>query len=589
MLKIVTDTLQCLTQSERRTGLVVLALMIFMAFFEVIGVASIMPFLGVLANPQLIDTQPLLARIYTLSGVESREDFLVLLGIAAFLLQIFTAAVRSFSLYAQNRFTQNCRHTLACRLLEGYLRQPYEFFLNRHTGDMGKNILSEVDTFVDRSLVPISYAVSSSLVLVAMAGLLIYVDPKATLLVAASISAIYFALYRIVSGRLVRSGQARAVANRTRFETATEALSGIKTLKVLGREDAYLERFAGGSKVVARSVAKVTLLGQIPKHVIEALAFGGIILAALIAVWRNGADGNLGTLLPMLTLYAFAGYRMLPALHSFYGSVTTLRFASAAVDTIRTELKDSSSGRDATPEHSALPMFHSMELRDVHYSYPGSSAGLRGVSLVLHKGESLGIVGRSGAGKTTLVDVMLGLLVPQAGAVLVDDVPLDAKRRRAWQRSIGYVPQDIFLTEASVAENIALGLLPLEIDRDSVERAARLAQIDEFVTHDLPAGYDTRVGERGVRLSGGQRQRIGIARALYHNPEVIIFDEATSALDSMTEREVMDSVRALSREKTVVVIAHRTGTLAACSRIVQLDRGAVVPPPTGLAGHSHTS
>lgn len=575
MLKVWKRAFGCLTQSEQKQSLGVLALMVLMAVFEVVGVAAILPFLAVLGDPDLIEHQPLLAWAYAYGGFTGREAFLVALGIGAFTLLVTAAVVRSSTLYVQNRFIQMRRHSLGCRLLGGYLGQPYEFFLNRHTGDLGKNILSEVDMFVDRALLPMAQTVASGLILSAMVLFLLAVDPGTAILVSISLGAFYLIVYRIVRGVISKSGQARAKANQARFETATEALGGIKTLKVLGREEAYLGRFAIGSETMARNMAVASILAQVPKFAIEALAFGGIILAAIIVMWRQGLDGSMASMLPLLSLYAFAGYRMLPAVQAVYNTSATIRFSTAAVDTLVQELTTIKQGRDAPAAVNPLLMKQALELRNISYFYPGSDVGLRDVSLTFAKGESIGIVGRTGAGKTTLVDVVLGLLVPQSGAVLIDGVALDAQGRRAWQRSIGYVPQDIFLTDATLAENIALGLPVSEIDQSHVERAARIAQIHDFVVETLPEGYATRVGERGVRLSGGQRQRIGIARALYHDPELIVFDEATSALDTLTEAEVMDALRALTGVKTVILIAHRTGTLDACDRVVRLEGGRV--------------
>jgi ABC-type multidrug transport system fused ATPase/permease subunit len=246
------------------------------------------------------------------------------------------------------------------------------------------------------------------------------------------------------------------------------------------------------------------------------------------------------------------------------------------VDTIVQELETIDRGRDTPAAQTALPLNQALELRNIGYVYPGSTAGLRDVSLTLRKGKSLGIVGRTGSGKTTLVDLILGLLVPQQGTVLVDGTPLDDHSRRAWQKSIGYVPQDIFLSDATLAQNIALGLPVDKIDQTKVEHAARIARIHDFVVDSLPDGYATRVGERGVRLSGGQRQRVGIARALYHDPELIVFDEATSALDTLTETEVMEALRALAGVKTIILIAHRTSTLEACDQVVRLEGGKIL-------------
>ena len=576
MLNVWKRAFGCLTESEKKQSLGVLALMVLMAFFEVVGVAAILPFLALLGDPSLVEHQAMLVWAYTQGGFTSRETFLLALGIVAFSLLVIAAVIRSVTLYVQSRFVEMRRHSLGCRLLGGYLAQPYEFFLNRHTGDLGKNILSEVDLFVDRALLPMAQTVSSGLLLLVMVVFLLVVAPVTALLVSAVLGAFYLIVYLLLRGVMRRSGQARGKANQTRFETATEALGGIKTLKVLGREQAYQNRFAVGSQIVANNFALVAILAQLPKFAIEALAFGGIILAAIIVTWRQGLESSMASLLPILSLYTFAGYRMLPAVQGVYSTLTTIQFSTAAVDTIVQELAVIANGRDAPAAMTPLPLTQALELRNVSYLYPDSDVGLRDISLTFAMGESTGIIGRTGAGKTTLVDVVLGLLIPQSGQVLVDGVVLDATRRRAWQKSIGYVPQDVFLTDATLVENIALGLPASEIDMAQVERAARIAQIHDFVVNTLPQCYDTCVGERGVRLSGGQRQRIGIARALYHDPELIVFDEATSALDTLTESEVMQALRALASVKTVILIAHRTGTLEACDRVVRLEGGRIV-------------
>lgn len=569
-------TFLCLTRAERLSGISVLLLMIMMAMFEVIGIASILPFLAVVADQGMIKNQPLLAWAYEAGSFKDTKSFLLALGITSITLLLVAAVVRTATLSVQNTFVQMRRHTLSRRLLNGYLRQQYEFFLNRDTSEIEKNILSEVDIFVDSSLIPIGNVISFSLVLSAIMALIIIVDPTTSLLVSMTLTITYILIYRVIRRHIDVSGKQRSIGNRLRFQVAKEALGGIKMLKAIGCEAFYLERFTIGSEMVARNLARSSFLTHIPKYMVETLAFGGIIAAAVINVWQQEVNGSLGTFLPMLSLYAFAGYRMLPAVQNIYSNLTLIRFSAPSVDMISRELKLLEAVHETDFPVTNLQFTHSLELRNVTYEYPNSSVGLKGLSLFLKRGESLGIMGRTGAGKTTLVDVILGLLVPQSGSVVVDGFPLDAIKLNAWRKFIGYVPQDVFLLDSSVAENIAFGIHADQIDYMKVERAAKIANIHEFVAKDLPNGYSTRVGERGVRLSGGQRQRIGIARALYHDPEVIVFDEATSSLDSLTESEVMTAMRSLLGTKTVILIAHRTGTLAACERVVQLEDGRLV-------------
>jgi len=316
----------------------------------------------------------------------------------------------------------------------------------------------------------------------------------------------------------------------------------------------------------------------VPYYLIEAIAFGGIILISIFMLTGNGDDNvALGGILPILGLYAFAAYRIKPAVQNIFQGFTGLRFGRATVDNLYADIYQGNSTEQLPVQKPLkLRVKHSIALDNLTYTYPNAiKPALNDLNIVIPVGSSLGIVGSTGAGKTTFVDVILGLLRPELGAITIDGKPVGENILRAWQQSLGYVPQDIFLTDATVAENIALGVPMHKIDIDQVEHCASLAQVSEFILNELPYQYETLVGERGVRLSGGQRQRIGIARALYHNPEVLVFDEATSALDSITEKAVMEAIDALTQQKTIILIAHRLSTVRNCNQIVLLDQGVI--------------
>ncbi|WP_026182233.1 MULTISPECIES: ABC transporter ATP-binding protein [unclassified Thioalkalivibrio] len=572
-------TLALLTPKEKRRGGLVLGMVIVMAVLETVGVASVMPFLSVLGNPDVVQTNPVLNTAYEGLGFTSVDAFILTLGAVAFGLILFSAFFRSLTHYAMNRFIEMRRHSIGKRLLETYLRQPYAFFLDRHSGDMAKNILSEVDQLVQNVFRPGMQMVAYGVVVIALVILLIVVDPWLALGVAVVIGGMYALIFGTVRGVLGRVGRDRARANQERFTAASEALGGIKDIKLLGREHAYLSRFDGPSARQARHQATNQTLGEIPKFIIEAIGFGGVIALTLVLLATQGGTGSnaLGDILPILGLYAFAGYRLLPAAQRIYAGMAKLRFGGAAVDNAYYDLHQ----RAALAElykRAPQPLVprRNITLQKVHYTYPNAErAALHGINLEIPVGSSVGIVGASGAGKTTLVDVLLGLLRPTEGAIVVDGKPITDDNLRAWQQALGYVPQDIFLTDSTVAENIALGVPPEQIDHEQVERCARMAQVHDFIVQDMPQGYETLVGERGVRLSGGQRQRIGIARALYHDPPVLVFDEATSALDHETETAVMEAVAVLSSTKTIIMIAHRLGTVSRCDSIVKLQQGAV--------------
>ncbi len=585
----VRKAVELLTPRERRRGLLVLGLMLVLALFEMLGVASVMPFLAVLGNPELVETNPVLATLYARGGFQSIQAFQVALGAGAFVLVVLSAALRIVTTYASARWVNMRRYSLAVRLLERYLRQPYPFFLNRNPADLTKSVLSEVDAVVNDALKPAMDLVSYGMVAVVIVVLLVVADPFLALLVTVVVGGLYGGVYLGVRGFLRRIGEERVAANRQRFQTAAEAFGGIKDLKVMGRERSYLQRFRPPAALDARNRYLQRALGDVPKYLIEAVAFGAILALALLLLTSRD---DLGQVLPILGLYAFAGYRLLPAVQRVYQNASSLRFAGPAVDVIHADLVGGGvpEGGEPTGEGKqvqgagagsrggppALVPREGIAFRDVSFRYPGADGyALRSVDLTIQVGSSVGFVGSTGAGKTTAVDLLLGLLLPTDGAVTVDGIPLVGDRIPGWQKVIGYVPQAIYLADASIRDNIAFGIPGERVDEAAVERAARIARIHDFIMEELPQGYDTYVGDRGVRLSGGQRQRIGIARALYHDPPVLVLDEATSALDTATEREIMEAVDGLRGQKTMVLIAHRLSTVEGCDQIVVLDRGRV--------------
>jgi ABC-type multidrug transport system fused ATPase/permease subunit len=407
-----------------------------------------------------------------------------------------------------------------------------------------------------------------------------WADPVVTILSMAVLGGVYVILYIGLRPLIRRMGESLVTANKERFKVAGEALGGVKQIKLIGREQHYVAAYTVPARKQARIRALNATIRVLPRYAIETLAFGGIVLLTLALISRTGATGGAAfvEIAPLLGLYAFAGYRMLPNLQMLYASAATMRTGTAVINALHGDFEAGASLR-RPPKIAPVPL----GLRDrlvfdaVSYRYPNASSGsLDRLTVEVERGSTVGIVGATGAGKTTFVDLLLGLLTPETGQIRVDGQPITHENVRAWQASLGYVPQDIFLIDASVSENIAMGVSRDQIDPERTESAARLARIHDFVIRELPNGYDTPIGERGVRLSGGQRQRIGIARALYGNPDVVVFDEATSALDNVTEREVMSEIANLSGAKTLIVIAHRLTTVRGCDKIIVLDQGRVV-------------
>ncbi|MGY6635187.1 MAG: ABC transporter ATP-binding protein [Alkalilacustris sp.] len=565
-----------LTPRERRNALLVLGVAILGAASSTLMVGSIMPFLAVLSDPGRIQSTPMLAWAYGTLGFQSTYGFLVGLGIAALAVIFLGMAMQVLKVYVVARFATQRVHSISHRLMARFLGQPYEFFLDRHSGDMGTRVLAEASEVVGRCLRPAADLVTAALTIMALLAFLLWVAPLISLVAFGVLGGSYAVIYAYIRVRMRKLGAERAAANAERYRMAAEALGGVKDIKVLGREAAYVDRFAVPSRRMADVQVSIQMFGQLPQVVIQSVASGGIIVLCLVLVGTSDLDSGsaLATLVPLLGLFAFAGQRLMPELGRLYGALAMMQSGRAVVDLVHAELVRGD-GRPLSRKRSgALGLRRELRLDGVSYRYPNAQKpGLDDISLSIAAGERVGIVGSTGAGKTTLADIVLGLLRPQAGQIVVDGTVVDDSRLRAWQETVGYVPQDIFLTDASISENIALGVATADIDDARVQRAARIASLDGFVREQLADGYATTVGERGVRLSGGQRQRIGIARAMYHDADLIVFDEATSALDNLTERDVMAAINALPGDKTILMIAHRLSTVRVCDRIVVLDRG----------------
>jgi len=562
---------------ERRSFYLLVVVMLLVGIFETAGIASILPFMAVLAEPARIEHSQHLAAIYHGLGFTTVEGFLVLLGLATFTMTMIGIVMHILSIYTISRFTTQCSYMLSCQLLQGYLNQPYSWFLNRHSADLGKAVLSEVDNVVSQSFVPAMTLLSNLVIALFIAAFLIALQPWVALGTAAVLVICYAAIFMVARKYLTRFGQIRFAANAERYKIAQEATAGIKDVKLLGLEARYVRRFQIPARRLARVSATRSVIATAPRYLLQGVAFGGMLLIILGMLLAQSA--SLGSILPVLAVYAFAGLRLLPAVQQVYQEVTSLRYNQPALLSLHKDIMEirERAARPVAVSREPVRLNDRLELVDVHFSYPlAERKALQGLSLSIPARTTVGIVGGTGAGKTTAVDLMLGLLEMQEGTLAVDGAPITPRNVRAWQNTIGYVPQVIFLTDDSVAANIAFGLPPDQIDRAAVERAARVAEIHNFVMEELPKGYDTMVGERGIRLSGGQRQRIGIARALYHDPDVLIMDEATSALDNLTERAVMDAVHNLGHAKTIILIAHRLTTVQNSDTIFMLEQGRLI-------------
>jgi len=568
--------LALLTSPERKQAGLLMCMILLMALLDMLGVASILPFMAVLTSPESVQTNAMLNTAFTMShyiGIETPEQFLFVLGVLVFVLLVTSLAFKAVTTYMQTRFSFMREYSIGKRLVEGYLHQPYSWFLNRHSADLGKSVLSEVGSVIIGGMIPLMTLMAQTAVAFALLILLIIVDPLLALFVGVAFALAYIGIFSLMSGQLKRLGKAHIDANKERFNAVSEAFGAAKEMKVAGLELVYTQRFSKPAEIYAKSQATAQVISQIPRYLLEAVAFGGMLLIILFLMAQKG---SFAATLPILALYAFAGYRLIPALQQIYGAFTQLRFVGPVLDTLHQDLIRLQVPNTQNGQVSPLALTKAITLNQVSYWYPHSEQpALKGINLSIPVRSTVGFVGTTGSGKTTTVDVILGLLEPQEGCLSIDGCPITTANRRQWQSSIGYVPQHIYLADDSVAANIAFGVNANEIDQQAVERAAIMANLHEFVVNDLPHGYATTVGERGVRLSGGQRQRIGIARALYNIPQVLILDEATSALDNLTEQAVMEAIINLEHETTLILIAHRLSTVRQCDQIFLLDGGVV--------------
>jgi len=553
-------------------------MMFIVAILDMIGVASLLPFISIAGNPEVIHSNSYLSTIYNYFGFRDEFQFLFIAGILVFVLLVSSLLFKTVVTYAQLRFAQLREYSISVKLVEGYLRQPYEWFLSRNSADLGKNILGEVQFLISNALNPVLTLLSQGFVTLMLLALLIAVDPFLAISLFMIIGLSYLVIYKGLGKLLDRIGSARGRLNRERFTAVSEAFSAIKELKLSGSESTYLKRFSHPARVYASNHATAQVIESSPKNLIELVIYGCLIAVLLYSIYSYG---DLSSTIPVISIYAFAGYKLIPAMQALYLSFTKVRFSRNGLEAIYHEIMQLQSGQEHLGTLTAIPFSQELKMEKISYSYPNSSEpALNNLTLTIPHKSLIGFVGSTGSGKTTTVDVLLGLLIPQSGNILVDGVPIDKDNRKQWQRMIGYVPQQIYLSDDTIAANIAFGQDPKDINPAALERAARIAQLHDFITHQLPKGYETEVGERGVRLSGGQRQRIGIARALYHDPKILIMDEATSALDNITEQTVMQAVNTLPDDVTVILIAHRLTTVKNCACIYMLDQGRVVAQGT---------
>ena len=568
---IIKKLFSLLSKNEKKNSFFLLIMILISAILDMIGVASIMPLIALLSNSNLVESNMLINKVYTFFNFNDPQIFLFYMGVTFFLFFLGSMAFKALTIYLQLRFSLMCEYSVGKRLLQNYLYQPYTWFLDRHGSDLTKNILSAVNQAINQGLLPVFNFIAQGLVAFFIIALLIFVDPKLSIIVGLTLGIIYGITYKLFSNMLYRIGLERVQSDEERYTAISNAFGAIKETKLGRLESFYTRVFSGPAKKFANNQATAQIIGQLPRYIFEAIAFGGLLLIILYLMRRS--DNFISTL-PILSLYVFAGYCLMPALQQLYKSLASLRYAEPVINSLS---KDAMVKPDINIIKDKLDFKKCISLKNITYCYPKSSKNnLNDISIKIPAKSTIGLVGSTGSGKTTLVDLILGLLSPKEGTLEIDDTIINKNNLTSWQSIIGYVPQQIFLTDQSISANIAFGVDSNLIDHEAVEYASKIANLHNFVINELKDKYNTIIGERGIRLSGGQRQRIGIARALYHKPKVLILDEATNALDSLTEQAVMDAVYNLGNKITIILIAHRLSTIKKCDQVFLIDQGKVI-------------
>ncbi len=586
MLTTIRKLLKLFEPSEYPSLVGVTLAMVVSGLLQTVGIASIMPFLGAVSNPSAILENRYLSWAYNAFGFRSTQSFLIGLGLFFLIMMVAASSAAAVTRWVIVRVQWRSHRRITARLLQQYLLAPYRFHVGQNSARLAKTLFDDVSRANSKVFLPCArlfgHFTAASLIL----GLMVWADPRLALVLALVIGSFYATFYWLARKRQQRLGEEVSAAKTKRLKITNEAFGGIKELKVLGREGYALARFNRTAERYSRANAANDLVGLFPRFTLEVITSGATVAAVLYLLQTRA---SLDQVLPTLAVYALGANRLMPAVQEMFQSLMQIKFGAAAVDCLYADLRGlqgsrfpiarPGSGGEDTPSALHPPagtgLEHAIRFDQVTFTYPGAPVpAVDKVTLEIPAHTSVGLVGRTGSGKTSLVDLLLGLYEPTGGRILIDGAVLDEGLVPAWRRRVGYVPQAIFLSDESITKNIAFGVPDELVDPEAVRSAAEVANLAQFVA-TLPAGYSTVVGERGVRLSGGQRQRIGIARALYHRPDVLILDEATSALDNVTEAAVMQAIRDLEGRRTIILIAHRLTTVRDCSLIYVLDRGRI--------------
>lgn len=568
MINSIKSLYNLLTLREKIHALLLLIVMMIAAVMEMLSLAAFLPLLMLLSDVTIVEGDSIIAQIYQTGWVKDVQSFFIYLAIIIFMASFLRIFVLFLSQYAITKYSLGLEHRWSVRLLSSYLHRPYEFFVYNNSAKLGNFVLQEVGQAISSVVNPILNAISKTLIIIALVSLVIANDPFVASILVLNLFVIYSLSAFVILRPLQRRGKRRVEASNRRFKYANEAIRGIKEAKLGHLEDVYAKRFGAACYEYISQVLFNTVAKMVPRSIAELTLIASLFSALIVSITLN-VDG-LSNVLPTIGIIALVALRLLPAAQLLYDSIHTLAYNHAAI----LGLTDGLVSSEIEAFRTSDPRFkfeNSLEIRSLNYQHKGADKFvLQDFSLEIKQGQQVGITGETGAGKSTLLDIILGLRSVQSGDILADGQPIVGDKLVAWQSIIGYVPQAIYLVDDTIAANVALGEDPSNIDLARVDEVCKLANLDTFISKDLPEGYHTLVGDNGIKLSGGQRQRLGIARALYKRPQVMVLDEATSALDVETEAKVMENLRLHSQGVTMIMVAHRLSTLDNCDKIIRL-------------------
>lgn len=580
MFNIIKQIFSLLSNDQRKKFYILQVLVILMAFTELLGIASIAPFMALVGDMDLLEKDGIYSKLYQLSGINDPLNFLFLTGIGVLIALTASTVISMFTTWRLSLYGSSIGVQLADRLYSHYMKQDWQFHANGSSAQLTKQVSTESARISGGIIQPLMQMNAKVVLAIFIAVSILIYNPIVAIAGLLMFASGYLLMYKFVRKALVLNGKRLSSVATNRFRLMNEGFGGIKDVLLLNRNKDFIDRFSVEGNIQAKAQGLNQTIAQVPRFFIELLAFGAMISLVLILIKTH--HGDLGAVLPILAVYALACFKLLPALQQIYSSITQIKGNIAAFESVKKDLIDSQEDLSTikTISPNKLSINKAINLKNIYFAYPNKSTyAVNNVSLSIPVNHVIGIVGSSGSGKSTLIDIILGLLTPQKGEIYVDNTLINDNNKRGWQDLLGFVPQSIFLSEGSIAENIAFGIPADEINYDQVMRAIDLAHLTELV-NELPEGIHTKVGERGVQLSGGQRQRIGIARALYNEADVLIFDEATSALDGITEKIIMDAIHEFTGKKTIIMIAHRLKTVQKCDTIYLMEKGKVIDQGT---------